>query len=272
MSKHDPLCPQRERDRDNDPPWAHEWHAMELALAHAEAVAAKLVEVICEQEAQRMVDSEYARGLREHYENLVAAREAERDVFKRRAEHLATSHAATLDVIAADMAESQIATLRAERDAARAELAEIDARVYGAQGIHRRNYVAERDLKAARAELARAVDALEVATRQRSVAMAVAERAEASRERIRVEMEQKVIDAHREVALARAEVAALHVLVQDASDAFAAGRREVLADLRAKVEGLHDSQHFPWLPKRGTTDCGCPVGAVLALIEEAQHD
>lgn len=53
------------------------------------------------------------------------------------------------------------------------------------------------------------------------------------------------------LAEARAEVAALQVLAQDANEAFAAGRREVLADLRAKAD-----------------ECST-VGNVLALIEEA---
>jgi hypothetical protein len=163
-----------------------------------------------------------------------------------------------------------------------------------------------------------------------------------SRERLRVEMEQKVIDANREVALARAEVAALarwkaeatavieawervHALlgkpgfigeskavvtydevrdlledraaarhrqiavpwqhILDASAVANAARREVLADLRAKVEGL---PYRTWVPphatdcpgrpgKRGICTCGDSLRAsdwmlradVLALIEEA---
>ena len=95
-----------------------------------------------------------------------------------------------------------------------------------------------------------------------------------SRERLRVEMGQKVIDAHREAALAQAEVAALRErLASEIREAEVARKHaRVLADLRGKVEALHDKQHFPWLPKRGTTDCGCPVGAVLALIEEAENE
>ena len=47
----------------------------------------------------------------------------------------------------------------------------------------------------------------------------------------------------------RAEVAALQVLAQDANEAFASGRREALADLRTKVEGLRDEAIWA---RRGT--------------------
>jgi hypothetical protein len=79
---------------------------------------------------------------------------------------------------------------------------------------------------------------------------------------------------------ARAEVAALQVFAQDANEAFASGRREVLADLRAKVEGLRDEAIWA---RRGTVaENGLDTvpsawhngrtslaDAVLALIEEA---
>lgn len=49
---------------------------------------------------------------------------------------------------------SRTAELRAEAERLRAELAEIDSRVTGARGIHRRNWVAERDLAAIRERVA----------------------------------------------------------------------------------------------------------------------
>jgi hypothetical protein len=168
----------------------------EKVLAHAEAVAAKLVEVICEDAA------------------TIAAHESA-------ASNLLTAWRNT----------------RAERDAARAEVDRLNI------------------------EIGKVVD---------------------SRERNRVEMGQKVIDANREAALARAEVAALRELVEVQGRNI---RREVLADLTARVKGL---PYRTWVPphatdcpgrpgKRGICTCGDSLRAsdwmlradVLALIEEA---
>jgi hypothetical protein len=70
------------------------------------------------------------------------------------------------DVVA--LADREQAPLLARIAELEGELAEIDERIQGARGIHRRNYVAERDLRAAEAKVAELegqVDALEVLDR-----------------------------------------------------------------------------------------------------------
>lgn len=79
--------------------------------------------------------------------------------------------------------------------------------------------------------------------------------------------------AHRAL---EAEVAALQVFAQDANDAFASGRREVLADLRDKVRLIPAHavrmEHKwvngqGWVPTTEVIDT-VPLAAVLALLEE----
>ena len=74
------------------------------------------------------------------------------------------------------------------------------------------------------------------------------------------------LEAERDAA--RSEVAALQVLAQDANEAFASGRREVLADLRAKVEATRDADR-PYLGGYGLGWVDA-CDAVLALFDEAQ--
>ena len=149
----------------------------------------------------------------------------------------------------------------------------------------------ERD--AARAELARAVDALEVATRQRSVAMAVAERHKAKvadlserwaqqaavaageHDRLRAEAdrawsalgeaEKERNEADAELVEARAEVEEIRATLRAESRLCAEARAEVAA-LRALIPiayGLGRDDEAAALPMRDF-DMG-------ALTEEAQH-
>ena len=68
---------------------------------------------------------------------------------------------------------------------------------------------------------------------------------------------------------ARAEVAALHLLAQkESTEAFASGRREVLADLRAKVEMLRRTTEVMWDGEYVTL---VQLPEVLALFEEVGH-
>ena len=115
----------------------------------------------------------------------------------------------------------------------------------------------------------------EYATWGPTVAMYTAEQVEENVEQARVEIAQwqtiaNAIQTERDELIA--EVAALQVFAQDGNEAFASGRREVLADLRAKVEALRDEAD----EMRGEDDDPLYEAqvlahdAVLALIEEAQ--
>ena len=153
MSDHDPLCPRmrgaddwcicerlRAARADEADQWAAMCHAYLDNYAHAEAVAAKLVDVICEQDMWlRQADTAYEETDRQRDMIFDAMQEARRERDAARAE--AASVSAEIDRMVRELSairmehEAEVAALREQvatlRASHRAALRDIAAQVEG---------------------------------------------------------------------------------------------------------------------------------------------